>query len=159
MSMLTMRAVAICTALATTPPIALAVHPGGHDVPWGDAPPILAKGAKLAVLQGDPSKPGPFVMRLKAPSGYRVMPHSHTQIENVTVISGELKVGMGDQWDSKTMKTFKAGDFEAIPAKANHFAQFKGPTVIQIHGEGPFDLIYVNPNDDPQTNPGTKTQK
>src|ERR1700754_2958818 len=57
-------------------------------VKYGEAPPVLPKGAQLAVLQGDPGKAGPFVMRLKVPANYRVAPHSHSKDENLTVISG-----------------------------------------------------------------------
>jgi quercetin dioxygenase-like cupin family protein len=138
---------AVAAAFTIVTP-AHAVH-GGEGMQWGDAPPMLQKGAKLAVLQGDPSKPGPFVMRLKVPAGYKVMPHNHSQAENVTVISGNFQVGMGDKWDAKTLKTFHAGDFGSIPAKTNHYAMAKSAAVIQIHGEGPFDLNYVNPSDDP----------
>jgi hypothetical protein len=139
---------AAAAVLAVATP-AQAVHPGGDGMKWGDVPPMLPKGAKLAVLQGDPAKPGPFVMRLQAPAGYKVAPHNHSQIENLTVLSGNFQVGMGDKFDAKAMKTMKAGAFGSIPAKTNHYAQFKTAGVIQIHGEGPFDLTYVNPADDP----------
>ncbi len=121
----------------------------GDEMKWGDAPPTLPKGAKLAVLQGDPGKAGPFVMRLSAPAGYKVPPHMHSQIENVTVIKGTLLLGMGDKLDEKAAKAHRAGDFVAIPAKTNHYAIMKGATVVQLHGEGPFDITYVNPDDDP----------
>jgi quercetin dioxygenase-like cupin family protein len=140
-----------CTAamlLSFAPPV-WAVH-GAEGLQWGDAPPTLPKGAKLAVLQGDPGKAGPFVMRLMLPKGYQVAPHSHSQMESVTVLSGTFALGMGDKYDAKTMKTMKAGAFNAIPAKTNHYAGAKTPVVLQIHGEGPFDLTYVNPDDDPQ---------
>lgn len=117
---------------------------------WGEPPPVLHKGAKLAVLDGDPGKPGPFVMRLSMPAGYKVAPHSHSKAESVTVISGNFLVGMGDQFDPKAMKPMGAGGFGSIPAGHHHYAMAKTPTVIQIHGEGPFDLTYVNPEDDPQ---------
>ena len=42
------------------------------QVKWGEAPPVLPKGAQLAVLQGDPSKAGPFVIRIKVPGHYKV---------------------------------------------------------------------------------------
>ena len=135
--------------LAVLPVAAWAVH-GGEGIEWGAPPPVLAKGAKFAVLQGDPGKPGPYVVRLSAPAGYRVLPHWHSQAENVTVISGAVMIGMGDTWDPKALKAQKSGSFGSIPAKTNHFAMFKVPTVIQIHGDGPFDLNYVNPADDPQ---------
>ena len=143
------RVIALAAVCLAAPMSAWAVH-GGEGMQWGDPPPVLAKGAKFAVLQGDPGKPGPFVVRLSGPAGYKVLPHWHTNVENVTVISGTVLLGMGDKWDAKSMKAIKAGSFGSIPGKTNHFALFKGPTVIQLHGEGPFDLVYVNPDDDPQ---------
>ncbi|MEJ6020730.1 cupin domain-containing protein [Ramlibacter sp. PS4R-6] len=134
-------------ALALSSP-AWAAH-GGEGLKWGDAPPVLPKGAKLAVLHGDPTKPGPFVMRLQVPAGYKVAPHWHSKDENVTVMSGAFMVGMGDKPDVKAMKTFKAGDFGSIPAKQKHYAMAKTAAIIQIHGDGPFDLTYVNADDDP----------
>jgi hypothetical protein len=128
---------------------ASAMH-GGDGLKWGDAPPVLPKGAQLSVLQGDPTKPGPFVMRLSMPAGYKVAPHWHTQTENATVISGTFMVGMGDKYDAKAMKPMKAGAFGSIPGKTNHFAMAKTHTVLQIHGEGPFDMTYANAADDPQ---------
>ncbi len=116
---------------------------------WGDAPPVLGKGAKMAVLQGDPTKPGPFTLRLSAPAGYKVAPHWHTQTENLTVISGTFMVGMGDKWEAKAMKPFKAGMFGSVPGKQPHYGVAKTAMVIQIHGEGPFDMTYVNDKDDP----------
>ena len=121
----------------------------GDEMKWGDAPPTLPKGAKLAVLQGDPGKAGPFVMRLSAPAGYKVPPHMHSQIENVTVIKGTLLLGMGDKLDAKAAKAHPAGEFVSIPARTNHYAIMKGATIVQLHGEGPFDITYVNPDDDP----------
>jgi quercetin dioxygenase-like cupin family protein len=135
-------------ALMSLAPPAWAVH-GGEGLQWGDAPPVLPKGAKLAVLQGDPGKAGPFVMRLQLPKGYKVAPHSHSQAENVTVLSGNFMVGMGDKADAKAMKTMGPGTFGSIPAKTNHYAMAKTPVILQIHGEGPFDLTYVDPKDDP----------
>src|SRR5438034_8583952 len=44
------------------------------DIKWTDAPPSMPKGATVAVLQGDPGKTGPFVIRLKTPAGYKVAP-------------------------------------------------------------------------------------
>lgn len=136
---------------------AWAVH-GGEGMQWSDAPPTLPKGAKVAVLQGDPSKPGPFVMRLSARDGYKVPPHSHSQAENLTVISGTFMYGMGDKFDAKSLKPMKAGAFGSVPAGTTHYAMAKGPTVVQIHGEGPFDIKYANPEDDPQKMAEAKKQ-
>jgi len=140
-----------CAALAAaslaTP--AWAVH-GGDGAQWGEAPPMLPKGAKFAVLQGDPAKPGPFVIRLSTPAGYKIAAHSHSRDENVTVISGTFMLGLGDKFDAKALKPMKAGAFGSIPGKTNHFAMAKTAAVVQVHGEGPFDLTYVDARDDPQ---------
>jgi hypothetical protein len=117
---------------------------------WGPAPAILPAGAKAAVLDGDPSKPGLFTMRLSLPDSYRIPPHFHPVDEHVTVISGQLQVGMGDSFDASKLSTLPGGTFGMIPAAMHHFAQAKGATVLQLHGTGPWKLIYVNPADQPK---------
>lgn len=118
-------------------------------IQWGPAPPIFQPGAQFAVLAGDPGKPGPFVVRLKLPDGYKIMPHWHPTPENVTVISGEFHVGMGEKFDEASMTTLPAGSVAVVPTHHNHYAMAKGETVVQVNAIGPFKLTYVNPADDP----------
>lgn len=120
------------------------------DLKWGPAPPAFNAGAQMTLIDGDPGKPGPFVIRVKFPSGFKVMPHWHPADESVTVISGTLAAGMGDKWDDAAMKTFTAGGFARMPRKTTHYVQAKEETIVQVHGTGPFALTYVNPNDDPR---------
>ena len=69
------------------------------QIKYGPVPPVLAPGAQMAVLEGDPTgSSGDFTIRLKMPDGYRIAPHWHPKRENVTVISGSFKVGMGDSF-------------------------------------------------------------
>jgi Cupin domain len=124
------------------------INPG--SIKWGDAPPSLPKGAKLAVLYGDPSKAGPFCIRLMAPAGYKIPPHWHSQAEALTVISGTFYLGMGDKMDATAAQPLKAGGFHYLPPKEHHFAFSKASSVVQVNGEGPFDITYINPADDPQ---------
>ena len=70
-----------------------------NDVKWGPAPPALPAGAQIAVLSGDPSKAEPFTIRLKAPDGYKIMPHWHPTDENVTVLEGTFAMGVGEKFD------------------------------------------------------------
>jgi len=119
------------------------------SIQWQDAPPSLPKGAKVAVMHGDPGKPGPFTIRLRAPAGYKIAPHTHTQAENLTVISGALYLGMGEKFDQRRAKALGAGGFHFLPGKTAHYAFAKAPTVVQVHGEGPFDINYLNPADNP----------
>jgi quercetin dioxygenase-like cupin family protein len=126
------------------------MHTGPAEVKWGPAPPALPAGAQLAVLSGDPSGNGPFVVRLKLPAGYRIAPHHHPTVENVTILSGSFHAGMGDSLDEKHAATFEPGGFVSMPANMNHYAWTTGETILQVHGDGPFHIVYVNPADDPR---------
>ena len=95
------------------------------------------KGAQIAVLLGDPSKTGMYVMRLKLPAGTSFAPHVHGQTENVTVISGTVWFGMGKKADQSQMKEYPAGTFVTVPADFPHYAMVKEDTVVQIEGMGP----------------------
>ena len=119
------------------------------DIQWGDAPPSLPPGAKMAVLSGDPGKAGAYTLRLKAPDGYKVASHWHPTDENLTIISGEFHLGTGDKLDESKSDAMKTGAFGMMPARMHHYAWTKGETEVQVHGMGPFKLIYVNPADDP----------
>jgi quercetin dioxygenase-like cupin family protein len=121
-----------------------------NDLKWSPAPPVLPRGAKIAVLEGDPSKDGPFVFRALLPDGYRIPPHTHSKVERITVISGTFNVGMGDKFDQGKTRAMPAGTYGFWPAGMKHFVWAKGETVIQFHGIGPWSLTYVNPDDDPR---------
>jgi mannose-6-phosphate isomerase-like protein (cupin superfamily) len=119
---------------------------------WGPAPSFLPAGAQLAVLEGDPmGSTGGYTIRLKMPDGYKVAPHTHPFRENVTVLSGTLKVGMGDQFDATKMMSFGAGSFAYLDPDVHHYAMASGETIIQIHGKAPAKFNYINPADDPST--------
>ena len=120
------------------------------DLQWGDPPPGLPAGAKLAVLSGDPGASGPYTVRMRAPAGYKIMPHTHPTAEMITVISGTFHLGAGDKFDESAGHAMAAGAFTAMPAGMKHFAWFTEDSIIQVHGEGPFQIVYVNPADDPR---------
>jgi quercetin dioxygenase-like cupin family protein len=120
------------------------------DIQWGAAPPMIPKGAKIAVLQGDPGKSGPFVMRLMVPAGYKIPPHWHSQDESLTVISGSFYFGKGDKAETSGAPTITAGAFHYLSGKDHHYLVAKTPSVIQINGNGPFDVTYINAEEDPQ---------
>jgi len=104
----------------------------------------------MAVLEGDPSaSTGDFTVRIKMPDGYKIAPHTHPNRENVTVLAGTLKVGMGDTFDATKMMSFGAGSFAYLDPTMHHYAAATGETVIQIHGMSPLKVNYINPADDP----------
>lgn len=115
---------------------------------WGDFSPAgFDPGMKLAVLQGDPGAKGHYVVRLEFPAGYKFPVHWHPGIENLTVVSGTFLLGMGNTADWNALKTYGPGDFLYIPPRHAHFggSAATGPSVIQLHGEGPFLLMLGAP--------------
>jgi quercetin dioxygenase-like cupin family protein len=119
------------------------------DMAWADGPPVLPPGARIAVLSGNPQKEGPFVFRLKFPEGYEIPAHTHSIAEIVTVMSGTLNFGHGEVFDRAGTMAVPAGSFAVIPAKHPHFIWTDEDVVVQIHGNGPFDIRYITPQDDP----------
>lgn len=122
----------------------------GDAVEWGPGPPSLPPGAQAAVLLGSPAQEGPFVLRLKFPSGFTVPPHLHSKDEFLTVISGRFAIVAGEELDPEVAKPLSAGSFIHLPAGMPHHARADGETVVQINGVGPFDVTYIDPKDDPR---------
>ena len=114
------------------------------------APAAYASGAQLAVIKGDPTKEGMYVVRLKAPKGFTIQAHTHPNDENVTVLSGVFHIGAGDNFDETKGETIKAGGYSYVAKGMTHYAFFPEETVIQLHGMGPQGITYVNPADDPR---------
>ena len=142
----------LCAALAVAQdkaPASSHVMVDGAQVTWGPAPPVLNKGAQLAVLSGNPGAAGPFVVRLKMPAGYKIAPHWHPTDEHVTVVAGTFALGMGDTFDPKAAKSLTPGGYALLPAEMHHYAWTQDGATVQVHGMGPFVLNYVNPADDP----------
>lgn len=103
----------------------------------------MYKGVDVAVLYGDPTKAGPYIVRLKIPANTNLPAHYHGDTENVTVISGALWVGIGDKADAASTKEVGPGTFVSIPANLHHYAMTKMPTVVQIEGTGPMSMTVV----------------
>jgi len=115
---------------------------------WSDFPrPGFDPGMKLAVLHGDPSKSGSYTIRLQFPAGYRFPVHWHPTAENLTVVSGTFLLGMGNTANWNALRTYAPGDYLYIPPRHAHFggSGAQGLTVIQLHGQGPFQLILGAP--------------
>jgi hypothetical protein len=120
------------------------------QIQWEDGPPSLLPGAKIAILDGDPTKDGFFTIRLKLPDGYRVMPHWHPMTERLTIIQGIVNLGTGDHFDAAATKPLPAGTYSSMPPKMTHFAWMTGESILQLSSIGPWEVIYVDPKDDPR---------
>ena len=124
------------------------VQPGSEE--WRSGPGSLPLGAQMYVLEGDPTQSGPFTMRLRFPRNYIVPPHYHTAVEHLTVISGRMHLGMGETINMPSATLLSAGSFSMMPPGMRHFAHTLEETVIQVNGNGPWRIVYVNSNDDPR---------
>ena len=114
-------------------------------------PGTLPPGAQLAIVQGDPGKEGPFAYRVKVPANYKIPPHFHKAVENVTVLSGSFNIGLGPKFEAGAGQAIPTGGFFSVSATHPHFAwTTAGEALIQVHGVGPTDITYVNPADDPR---------
>ena len=100
-------------------------------------------GTMVAVLYGDPSKAGPYIIRVKVPAGTKFGPHFHGDAENVTILEGAMLFGLGDKMDESKMKEYPTGTFVSIPKGVHHFAMAKGDAVIEISSNGPRSMTML----------------
>lgn len=133
-----------------------AAHDAAHEatvepaaITW-TLPAAYAEGAEFAVIHGDPTREGFYVVRLRVPAGFRIAPHTHPNDENVTVLSGSFNIGTGATHDETRGQHLPAGGFSFVPHGMQHYAWFTEDTVIQLHGMGPQGIVYVDPADDPR---------
>jgi uncharacterized protein (TIGR02246 family) len=112
-------------------------------ITWTDfSSPGFAPGVKIAVLHGNPAGKGDYTLRLRFPAEYKFPVHWHPGGEHLTVLWGTFMLGMGNTEDWTTVRTYAPGDFLYIPARHSHFGGAgRNVTVIQLHGDGPFQLF------------------
>jgi quercetin dioxygenase-like cupin family protein len=122
----------------------------GPASPHWVVPPVLPPGAFIAVVSGDPTRPGPFTLLVSMPNGYRIPPHSHPSYEHVEVKEGTLLVGTGDELDPKMTQALAAGDSATAPAGMHHFSIAKGRTLLSATFMGPYTITYVRAEDAPK---------
>jgi quercetin dioxygenase-like cupin family protein len=138
----------LSTVLAATATAAQA-----KGMKWMDGTAVgLPKGSQVAVVKGDPTKAGDFIVRLKFPADFAVPPHNHPGDEVVRVVTGgPLHYGMGDKLGMANAGTLEKGYHVTMAAGMNHWAHAPVATEVQVSGTGPFGITYVNPKDDPRT--------
>ena len=140
------------TTTADTPP----THEVGfrsvlsEDIDWKPFP-AFPPSARLAVLVGDPTEPGLYTIRVKLPSGVKLMPHRHPEDRIYTVISGVFYIGLGEHFDGEKLQAYPAGAVIVLPGNTPHFHWAKsGEYVTQVSAIGPLGLEYLDAKDDPR---------
>ena len=107
---------------------------------------------RLAVLVGDPSKPGPYVIRVKVPGGVKMMPHRHPEDRIYTVISGVFYIGLGETFDDSKLTAYAPGSIVVLPGGQPHFHWARsGEYISQVTAIGPLGLDYIDSGDDPRS--------
>ncbi len=124
-----------------------------EDIAWKPFP-AFPPSVRLAVMVGEPSRPGPYVIRVKAPGGVKLMPHRHPEDRIYTVISGVFYIGIGEAFDPAKLMAYPPGSVIVLPGDTPHFhwAQ-SGEYVTQVTADGPLGLDYLDPADDPRAMP------
>jgi quercetin dioxygenase-like cupin family protein len=121
-----------------------------EEIDWKPFP-AFPPPARLAVVVGEPSAPGPFVIRVKIPSDVKVMPHIHPEDRVYTVISGVFYIGLGEQFDGDKLHASPPGSVIVLPGNTFHYHWAKsGEYITQVTAIGPLGLEYVNSKDDPR---------
>lgn len=111
---------------------------------WVPVKPPLPPGAEAELLEGDPKHEGLFTMRLRLPPGYVLAPHTHPADERVTVISGQVFVGIGDSMDQSKEQAFSAGCFYVNPAGLHHYVYSgKEGAVLQLNCMAPWGIHFL----------------
>ncbi|MFZ5609336.1 MAG: cupin domain-containing protein [Pseudomonadota bacterium] len=146
-----MRRVGLVLAACFLSPSALAQGEEGKDfivtpaaaLEWQDA--AQFPGLAFARLEGDPAKPGPYILLARFPPGVMTPPHSHDQDRFVTVIQGTWHVGVGPVLDRAAMTPLPPGSFMKHPKGAVHYDGSKeGEVIVQITGMGPVATAFAN---------------
>jgi quercetin dioxygenase-like cupin family protein len=118
------------------------------DLAWNDLG--LIPGVKIALLSGNPGQPGHYALRLKFPPNTRMPAHWHPQAEYATILAGTLMLGMGEKEDAAALQQYTAGTFFVVPPHMAHYGKSEDEVIIELSGPGPYEVVFVNPADDPR---------
>lgn len=110
-------------------------------------------GMRMMYLHGDPSQPGPYVLRIRVPTGYKIPPVKYPDDRVTTVLKGKMWNAEGERYDPMKMQEWEAGTMFVTPANTPHYQWARTELILQVVGFGPIDnpVTYINPDDDPRT--------
>jgi hypothetical protein len=117
---------------------------------WSPAGKSMPRGMRMMLIEGDPAQPGPYVYRVRVPSGYQWPPMKFTDDRTTTILKGKLWYAEGERRDPKQMQELEAGALIKTPANTPHYQWARTEVILQITGTGPMEHTYVNPDDDPR---------
>lgn len=136
-------------ATALSPAVRAQLPPPTGGSPWVLVPPFFARGALISLLAGNPNEPTPVQVRLSLPDRYRMLPHYHPRPLRVEILQGTLRVGVGKRFNLAESREMAVGDTGTVPANTPYYYEARGWTILNAWTQGPFELRYVNSDDDP----------
>lgn len=137
-----MVAASIGLAFAQAPVVRLTTE----QFKWTSNPEDL--GFQQTVIEGDPTKPGIYIIQVKFPPGVMSRPHFHGETRYATVIKGTWYTGEGEEFAPEKTVGLKPGSFMKHPANTRHFDGAKDEEVIlQLVGMGPSTTTRVRPSE------------
>ena len=121
-----------------------------EDVRWAPFP-AFPPSVRLAVLVGDTTQPGPYVVRVRVPAGVKLLPHIHPEDRVYTVISGVFYIGLGHTFEPGKLEAYPPGSVIVLPGGTAHFHWARsGEYITQVSGNGPLGIDYIDPKNDPR---------
>jgi quercetin dioxygenase-like cupin family protein len=122
------------------------------DLEW--RPDSLDPKRSMALLVGDPAKPGPYTVRMRADAGYSIRLHQHPrEDENLTVLSGTLHWSTGAAGSGEPEHAAPARSFVLFPAGTPHRLWVTEETILQMTGGGPRTYVHLEPGKEPRPEP------
>ncbi|TVQ38374.1 MAG: DUF4437 domain-containing protein [Geminicoccaceae bacterium] len=121
-----------------------------HALDWQPVA-SMPPGAEMAILEGDLSAEEPFTFRLRLPAGYLLAPHVHPAYERVTVLQGVFHFAHGEEFDRDRTLALPVGGFAIMPPGVPMYGFTDSETIVQLHGQGPWGIEYLDPGDDPRS--------
>src|SRR5260370_8291171 len=101
----------------------------------------------MAVMRGDPDKPGPYIVLIKWGPHQMSRPHFHPNDRFITVLSGTWWVGTGSKFDPESTVPMPAGSFGTHFGKGVDYGGPKrGETLIENFCERPPTVLPPEPH-------------
>jgi hypothetical protein len=134
---------ALCVAMAQTGGASVvALTP--PEMKWTKQGALAAPGLEQFNLVGDPTKPGPYTLRLKFPKGYRIAPHTHPDSREVTIISGVFATGYGETFDNARLKTCRPVASTPSLPMFRTISRSRKTLSCKVSGMGPSGRKFIN---------------
>ena len=135
-------------ALAALSPIA-GIAAENEELNWQYVPGV-PKPIEMAVVSGDPTQPGPYVVRYRMPSGMKMAPHRYPDERELTIVKGIYWIVPGESYNWRDMNEYKQGAVIVKEAGKAYFSWARTAVVLEEKGTGPTAIEYVHPEDDPR---------